>query len=192
MVGVVDDVDVAFQTGGSFSVWPYVLAYGACTITICMAIGGFIWMGGKIRTHVAHDIRRDGFENLQRLSFSFYDYRPVGWLMARMTSDCERLSNILAWGFLDLVWGTTMMIGIAAAMGVVLGVRDDPASDRAGFLAQLNRVCDHLATARPTMPRPRLRFSCKHDNFIVGSPDLKMESGTNRSNRSFYGTAGLA
>lgn len=116
---VVDDVDVAFQTGGSFSVWPYVLAYGACTITICMAIGGFIWMGGKIRTHVAHDIRRDGFENLQRLSFSFYDYRPVGWLMARMTSDCERLSNILAWGFLDLVWGTTMMIGIAAAMLVM-------------------------------------------------------------------------
>jgi ATP-binding cassette subfamily B protein len=116
---VVDDVDVAFQTGGAFSVWPYVLAYGACTICICLAIGGFIWMGGKIRTHVSHDIRRDGFENLQRLSFSFYDYRPVGWLMARMTSDCERLSNILAWGFLDLVWGTTMMIGIAAAMLVM-------------------------------------------------------------------------
>ncbi len=48
-------------------------------------------MGGKIRTHVSHDIRRDGFANLQRLSFSFYDYRPVGWLMARMTSDCAPL-----------------------------------------------------------------------------------------------------
>ena len=116
---VVDDVDAAFQTGGSFSVWPYIFAYGATTVTICIAIGGFIWMGGKIRTHVSHDIRRDGFENLQRLSFSFYDYRPVGWLMARMTSDCERLSNILAWGFLDLVWGTTMMIGIAGAMLVM-------------------------------------------------------------------------
>jgi ATP-binding cassette subfamily B protein len=116
---VVDDVDVAFQTGGSFSVWPYIVAYAACTAVICMSIGGFIWMGGKIRTHVSHDIRRDGFENLQRLSFSFYDYRPVGWLMARMTSDCERLSNILAWGFLDLVWGTTMMIGIAIVMLVM-------------------------------------------------------------------------
>ena len=39
--------------------------------------------------------------------------------MARMTSDCERLSNILAWGFLDLVWGSTMMLGIAAAMLVM-------------------------------------------------------------------------
>jgi ATP-binding cassette subfamily B protein len=39
--------------------------------------------------------------------------------MARMTSDCERLSNILAWGFLDLVWGSTMMLGIAIAMLVM-------------------------------------------------------------------------
>ena len=26
-----------------------------------------------------------------------------------------------------------------------------------------------LATARPTIPRPRLKFSCKQDSFIVGS-----------------------
>ncbi len=41
-------------------------------------------------------------------------------------------------------------IGIAAAMGVVLGVRDCEASDRDGFLKRLDEVCDHLATARPT------------------------------------------
>jgi ATP-binding cassette subfamily B protein len=116
---VVDDVDAAYAAGTVISLWPHALAYLACTVTICIAIGGFIWMGGKIRTHVSHDIRRDGFENLQRLSFAFYDYRPVGWLMARMTSDCERLSNILAWGFLDLVWGSTMMLGIAVAMLVM-------------------------------------------------------------------------
>jgi ATP-binding cassette subfamily B protein len=114
--GVVDAVD---QYGADAVLWPWALGYLACTVVIAMAIGGFIWMGGKIRTHVSHDIRRAGFDNLQRLSFSYYDYRPVGWLMARMTSDCERLSNILAWGFLDLVWGSTMMIGIAGAMLVM-------------------------------------------------------------------------
>ena len=114
--GVVDAVDT-FRADADL--WIYLLAYIATTLTICSAIGGFIWMAGKIRTHVSHDIRRDGFDNLQRLSFSFYDYRPVGWLMARMTSDCERLSNILAWGFLDLVWGITMMLGIAIAMLVM-------------------------------------------------------------------------
>ena len=86
---------------------------------LSLSVGCFIWAGGKIRTHISHDIRRDGFENLQRLSFSFYDHRPVGWLMARMTSDSERLANILAWAFLDIVWGVTLMLGIAIAMLVM-------------------------------------------------------------------------
>ena len=112
-------VDAVATDGADAVLLPWALGYLLCTVAITLSIGGFIWMGGKIRTHVSHDIRRDGFANLQRLSFSFYDYRPVGWLMARMTSDCERLSNILAWGFLDLVWGSTMMIGISAAMLVM-------------------------------------------------------------------------
>ena len=90
--------------------------YAFFTVMLACSVVSFIWFGGKLRTHVAHDIRMDGFSNLQRLSFSYYDYRPVGWLMARMTSDCERLSNILAWGMLDLFWGSTMMLGIAIAM----------------------------------------------------------------------------
>ena len=90
--------------------------YAFFTVMLACSVVSFVWFGGKLRTHVAHDIRMDGFSNLQRLSFSYYDYRPVGWLMARMTSDCERLSNILAWGMLDLFWGSTMMLGIAIAM----------------------------------------------------------------------------
>ena len=41
-------------------------------------------------------------------------------------------------------------IGIAAAMGVVLGVRDSEGSDRNAFLTHLHEVCDYLSTARPT------------------------------------------
>lgn len=109
-------VDTVAAEGTQAQLWPYFLAYAACTLTLSLSVGGFIWAGGKIRTHVSYDIRQEGFENLQRLSFSFYDFRPVGWLMARMTSDCERLSNILAWGILDFVWGVTVMTGIAVAM----------------------------------------------------------------------------
>ncbi len=109
-------IDAIAANGVSTDLWFYAGLYAFFTILLGVSVGGFIWFGGKIRTHVAHDIRMDGFCNLQELSFSYYDFRPVGWLMARMTSDCERLSNILAWGMLDLVWGTTMMIGIALAM----------------------------------------------------------------------------
>ncbi len=41
-------------------------------------------------------------------------------------------------------------IGIAAAMGAVLGAFSYQGTDRAAFLAQLNEVCDYLATSRPT------------------------------------------
>jgi ATP-binding cassette subfamily B protein len=98
---------------------PYVAAYTGLTVALSLCVLTFIRVAGKIRTHVSHDIRRDAFRNLQRLSFSFYDHRPVGWLMARMTSDCERLSNIMAWGVLDFFWGLTTMGGIAVVMLVL-------------------------------------------------------------------------
>src|SRR5438874_2666699 len=40
-------------------------------------------------------------------------------------------------------------IGVAAAFGVYLGIRDAP-DDPTGFDRQLERVCEYLATARPT------------------------------------------
>lgn len=97
------DVNVPFYAG----------AYGVLIVSLCSFIWGFIACAGKIRTHVSHDIRRDAFKQLQELSFSFFDNKPVGWLMARLTSDCQRLSNILAWGVMDFIWGATLMFGIS-------------------------------------------------------------------------------
>lgn len=109
-------IDGIQANGSEFDILYFGGLYFAFVVLLALSVASFIWFGGKIRTHVSHDIRRDGFDNLQKLSFSYFDFRPVGWLMARMTSDCERLSNILAWGLLDLIWGSTMMIGIAIAM----------------------------------------------------------------------------
>ena len=108
----VDDVAMS----GEANLSAYGAMYGALTVLLAVGVKLFIALGGRIRTRVAHDIRADAFGNLQELSFSFFDHRPVGWLMARMTSDCERLSNIMAWGLLDLVWGATIMGGV----GIVL------------------------------------------------------------------------
>lgn len=102
--------------GTAVDLTPYGWAFAGLSVGICCCIWGFIVCAGKIRTHVSHDIRRDAFEQLQLLSFSFYDTKPVGWLMARLTSDCQRLSNILAWGVMDFIWGITLMFGISVVM----------------------------------------------------------------------------
>lgn len=112
-------IDEVGAHGADANLMQFAWMYAGFTLLLGFSVAGFIWFGGRLRTHVAHDIRMDGFHNLQQLSFSYYDFRPVGWLMARMTSDCERLSNILAWGMLDLVWGLTMMFGIAISMLVM-------------------------------------------------------------------------
>ena len=102
--------------GGQPDLVRYGLVFGVLALLLCVGVKIFIELGGRVRTRVAHDIRREAFSNLQELSFSFFDHRPVGWLMARMTSDCERLSNIMAWGLLDLVWGATLMVGSVVVM----------------------------------------------------------------------------
>ncbi|MBQ9124435.1 MAG: ABC transporter ATP-binding protein [Acholeplasmatales bacterium] len=48
---------------------------------------------------------------LQHLSFSYFDQTAQGWIMARLTSDARRLSEIISWGVVDLLWGILTMIG---------------------------------------------------------------------------------
>ena len=104
------------ENGTNADLTAYAWTFAALALGLCTCIWGFIACAGRIRTHVSHDIRRDAFQQLQDLSFSFYDTKPVGWLMARLTSDCQRLSNILAWGVMDFVWGTALMAGISFVM----------------------------------------------------------------------------
>jgi ATP-binding cassette subfamily B protein len=112
-------IDRVVADGKAAHLAPYFVLYGALVVLLSAAVLAFIRLAGKLATHVAHDIRSDAFARLQELSFSFYDRRPVGWLMARMTSDCDRLSRILAWGFLDMVWALTVLIGTAIVLSVL-------------------------------------------------------------------------
>ncbi|MGD9200846.1 MAG: ABC transporter ATP-binding protein, partial [Chitinispirillia bacterium] len=75
-----------------------------------------IVIAGKIETGICYDIRKNGFRKLQDLSFSYYDKTPVGWIMARMTSDTHKLGEIISWGIVEVVWGGTIMIAIALFM----------------------------------------------------------------------------
>ena len=111
-----DLIDAIEADESSIDLWAYGWWYAGLTMGLCSCIWAFIACAGKIRTHVSHDIRSDAFVQLQELSFSFFDVRPVGWLMARLTADCQRLSQILAWGVMDLIWGTTLMAGITVTM----------------------------------------------------------------------------
>ena len=143
-------------------------------------------MAGRIDAFVSHDIRRDAFANLQRLSFSFYDHRPVGWLMARLTSDCRKLTDILAWSFLDFVWGVTMMIGFAAAMLVMhwqLALLAMAIMPVVGWVsAKFQR---HILGSARLVRRANSRITGAYNESIMGMPTSKAFVRETANSREF-------
>ncbi|TVP93726.1 MAG: ABC transporter ATP-binding protein [Acholeplasmatales bacterium] len=97
----------------------FIIMYLIYVIVLASMVFTFIRVAGHIQNQLAYTIRKKAFEKLQALPFSYYDRTPIGWIMARMTSDSRNLSDILSWGLIDLSWGFLMMIGITVAMFVI-------------------------------------------------------------------------
>jgi ATP-binding cassette subfamily B protein len=112
-------IDGVVREGANAAFSQYLAAYLAATLALCAGVWGFIELAGNLSHQLAHDIRRDSFDKLQTLEFAFFDTRPVGWLITRLTSDCDRLARIIAWGFLDIVWGLSFVAIIAASLLVM-------------------------------------------------------------------------
>lgn len=109
-------IDGVVSTGPRAPFAEYIAVYSGLTLALCSCIWVFIDLAGNLSNRMAHDIRRDCFDRLQDLEFAFFDTRPVGWLITRLTSDCDRLSRIIAWGFLDITWGLSYVTMIAASL----------------------------------------------------------------------------
>jgi len=113
-------IDTYVSGNGDLSkLWLFALAYFACIVWQGLNIYFFLRQAGRIEMDFSYDVRNKAFRKLQELSFTYYDKTPLGWIMARMTSDIGRLAEILSWSLMDLVWGLTVMLGITIVMFAV-------------------------------------------------------------------------
>lgn len=113
-------IDVFYQGQGSTeTILKFTLLYGGLVAVQAFLIYEFIYRSGLIEMDISYQIRQNVMEKLQTLPFSYYDKTPTGWIMARMTSDVSRLSEILSWSFNDLVWGFLVMILLLIVMFTV-------------------------------------------------------------------------
>ncbi|HQE93959.1 MAG TPA: ABC transporter ATP-binding protein [Anaerolineae bacterium] len=84
------------------------------------------WMQVYIMASVAQrtvrDIRNDLFVKLQTLSLRFFDQRPHGELMSRLTNDVENINHVLNEGVTQLLSSLVSLIGVAAIM-LIMNVR---------------------------------------------------------------------
>ncbi len=74
------------------------------------------YMGELIAQKVAFDIRRDFYERVQRLSFSFHDQIETGQLMSRATVDVDNCRQFLSMGLLRAVYTFGLFIVVAFIM----------------------------------------------------------------------------
>ena len=97
----------------------FVIAYIALLLWQSFNVYHFFLQAGKIEMGFSYSLRKQAFEKLQMLSYSYYDVTSVGWIVARLTSDIARLAEIVSWSLTDVVWGIALMIGISIVMMVV-------------------------------------------------------------------------
>jgi ATP-binding cassette, subfamily B, bacterial len=93
--------------------------YGLLIFVQAAMVFGFIYLTGVLGERVRYDLRKRMFNHLQSLSFSYFDRTPVGWIMARVNSDSDRIAELVTWGLLDLTWGI-MNIGTAMIFMLVI------------------------------------------------------------------------
>ncbi len=100
-------LDNAVIPGDRVLLFRYLFFYGVLHIVLALSVFGFIYGAGRLGEIIQYDLRKKLFSHIQELSFSFFDRTPVGWIISRMTSDIGRISDLVTWNLLDVVWAVT-------------------------------------------------------------------------------------
>lgn len=98
--------------GIGFFTLTYIAVIVIQTISVFFSVRAAI----HIEMNVGKDLKRAMFEKLQKLSFSYYNTTPVGYIHARVMSDTAKIASVLAWGLVDMFWALVYVIGVFVIM----------------------------------------------------------------------------
>ncbi|MES0342917.1 MAG: ABC transporter ATP-binding protein [Anaerolineales bacterium] len=112
-------IDEGILAGDRVALFQIIRTYALLTIVQVINVFGFIYLAGVLGERVQYDLRKNTFNHLQNLSLSYFDRTPVGWIMSRVTSDSERIAQLVTWGLLDVTWGL-LNIGTAVYFMLVI------------------------------------------------------------------------
>jgi len=82
----------------------YVLQWAANTVRIRYT--------NIIGQQVIYDLRHDLFRHIQRLSFRFFDKRPAGSVLVRITNDVNALQDLFTNGVVNVIMDCVQLVGI--------------------------------------------------------------------------------
>jgi ABC-type multidrug transport system fused ATPase/permease subunit len=109
-----DAIDNGIRAGDEQRLTLDVIAY-ICVGLVAWVLGTTTWlMLAGIGQRMVLDLRRDLFEHLTSLSLRYFSEQKAGWIIARLTSDVDALSDVLNQGLTTLVVNSLTLV---AAIG---------------------------------------------------------------------------
>ncbi len=109
-------IDVFVLGNTTQGIVPFTILYAALIVTEALLIRASIYRASKLEMDVGRDMKRDAFQHLQTLSFSYFNTNSVGYIHARVMSDTGRIGSTLCWGMFDGVWNVTYVVGCVISM----------------------------------------------------------------------------
>ncbi len=111
-----DAIDNGIRAGNEHRLALDVVAYIGIGV-IAWAIGTTTWlMLAGIGQRMVLDVRRDLFEHLTSLSLRYFSQQKAGWIIARLTSDVDALSDVLNQGLTTLVVNSMTLLAAIAGL----------------------------------------------------------------------------
>lgn len=113
---IIDDVIQAKQ----LALLPWILGLLAGAYVLKNLFASFrIRLNNQLEQTVVHDLRRQVFSALQRLSLSYFENRSTGEIMSRVTNDTEHVERIFIDGLEGAVTASLTLLGITVMLFIL-------------------------------------------------------------------------
>ena len=94
----------------------FIWVYLAVLAFQVIANGISAYQACQIEMYVGRDMKRESFNHLQTLAFSYFNQNSVGYIHARVMSDTNRIGALVSWSLMNGVWYISYIIGAIFVM----------------------------------------------------------------------------
>ena len=98
---------------------PFILLYAGTTIVQIGVGTWYCYISFQNELIVGRDLKRVTFNHLQTQSLDYFSHDSVGYLVARVMSDTDRIGQLISWGLIDGIWTVIYLIGAFSIMAVL-------------------------------------------------------------------------
>jgi len=109
-------IDQFILTGDKEGLVRIILILAGTYLAGTLASMGAAWVMAEISQRSLMKLRKELFEHMETLSLSFFDKRPAGDLMSRLTNDIDAIGTALSQNVTGLIQNSITLVGILVMM----------------------------------------------------------------------------